>query len=427
MMTSLLTSTCQTQYESTSRCTVCPTVCGQKMKLVKSGQPSLLMKVILVVAMCVCLSAMIVVQTDARHSRLQRTLQARYVSTYASATDQPLRLDIRATAGDLYTVKAGTVLHHSTDTLFTAFHERPTWMSLDRTEGFKMVVAQSVRNLRDMYSRKLVANRDLKLFLMKRLQRDSEARLTHYATAAPVGLAAFPGGFPVWYSAPSKNPIIAAFVDNVCAVIAQHGFDGWRNPWDQDEIMLCPVVNGHGTSVASKVSFVGGYFCPYAKTSALVADGPSPWAKSKQYYIEGPSDPLPAPVGTPIGPANPGTQRFHFFVMKPIPNPANAQQVIENPALNTLDLRAAADFGDELFGRVCCRFDAQFQLYHEIEQIKADLIAFPAPAVKNNQQPTKEQAQIIKKREQLERDLALKQKLGIAAHWGEQANKKCDR
>jgi len=443
MMTPLSIFSYQTPCSSFSPCTVSPSACGLKVKVVKFGRLSMLSTVTL--ALLVCLSAMIIDQVEARRSRLQHKLQARYVSNFASVTDLPLKLDITPTAADIYMVKKGTDLHHSTDVLFPSFREAATWMSLDKLEGFKMIVKKAVTAdpaAVDMYARKLVANRDLKLFLMKRLQRDSEARLTHYATAAPVGLAAFPGGFPAWYNAPSRipnahgvlvpNQVVSDFVDNFCTVVQQHGFDGWRNPWDQDEIMLCPVMAGHGSTIASKVSFNGGWFCPSAKTVGPLATGPAPWDKSKLYYSNVFTDPRPGPVGAPIAANNPGTQRLHYQMMKTVPDLVNVGRVTTNAALTSIDLRAAADASEEYFGKVCCRFDAQYALYQEIEQLKADLLAFPAPqlpVVKRNQQPvpTKEQAQIIKRRTKWESDLQIKQALGLAVNFATQAANKCDK
>lgn len=41
---------------------------------------------------------------------------------------------------------------------------------------------------------------------------------------------------PHWYALPSAAT--AAFIDEFCAKMPLLGYVGWRNPWDQDEIMV---------------------------------------------------------------------------------------------------------------------------------------------------------------------------------------------
>ena len=237
---------------------------------------------------------------------VQRTGQAdRYVSEFDAATDQPLKKNIQPQAPNLYKVPKDTIMYHATPNHFAAFYERPTWFSMDAKEGFTLAVGNVEDKPVKLYVRRVKASRDLNLFLMKRTEAESKTALMNLQTSSgvrpwraarfQVQYALKSDGYPilpkqltgarkpltdaglVWYAQKSRNaPLPEQFIRAFCAIMPQLGYDGWRNPWDQDEVMLCAKTTENvpeeiGTTIESKVTMFGGLVCPVSKWQPVIS------------------------------------------------------------------------------------------------------------------------------------------------------------
>lgn len=233
--------------------------------------------------------------------------------------------NIAPSASDTYhVVPLGTALYHATVHRFDKFLEGKTWFSLDPLEGWKMKMAHAASagapdEERDVYLRRILAKRQLQLFLMKRTETLSKAALASPISSIPPPARIWPAAITLprhvlhrtmsdqamrgtvrlprerEAPTPSASSTTSARECNRQEWITTGGGEAhnvaatsclqahfpslrlsesssliallpvrpsvYRNPWDQDEIMLCPVVDAPaglgvahvGTSLDSKV------------------------------------------------------------------------------------------------------------------------------------------------------------------------------
>jgi hypothetical protein len=216
-----------------------------------------------------------------------------------------------------YTLPKGKILYHATTAKFAAFLEKPTWFSPDQFEGWKMAMWHASFPPRplNVYVRKVASARDLTLFLMKPTEELSRAALLEN-TAWKWTKEMLQNH---WYAIGAKKT--SQFVDDFCRLMGAHGFHGWRNPWDQDEIMLCSTpVDGY--RLADKIEYAqGGWFCPPTKWDTsyrhwmrptVTTDTDSALEIGTPYYGRSISDVEIRAAKRQPGPA---IDRMHFFVL----------------------------------------------------------------------------------------------------------------
>jgi len=368
---------------------------------------------LLLMALCVWLCVtMYAPAVQARRLDSRGRLKGRltYISTFAGVvanTDRPLQRDITDIASTAYTVPKNTAMYHCTSVKFQKLREGPTWFSLDVSEGFKMAVKQGVLKSRDTLCHKVQPTKDLKLFLMKRKEALSRIDLN---TNAQGGVRVWPRAIPPWYGKPyNSNVAVQGFVDDFCTVMGAEGYDGWRNPWDQDEIMLCPITNNVGTSIASKISYVGVILCPKDKTKSVLAtnaddlDGnpANPrWPDTFKYW----SDVFSDPVGG-------HTERLHYLMLSTVPHAQNGYVTKNIPA--TIDAGAAIDVSGQFYKAACATVAPNdWQLFFTVKEKRQFLLDNPEPVAplpkKRNDPPgelTKEQKQVKNARLKVEKEL----------------------
>jgi len=307
-----------------------------------------------VIVVLVCLLAITAVQAVRPFSqpRFQQSALDRSTYVYANgaAQDLPLGKSIQAAASNEYTVPLGTTLYHATTGKFPFFNEVSTWFSLDPYEGWRMIMQKAALNNVDAFVRKVTAARNLKLFLMKRTQAQSQAALL--ALGAGAGAPWFAGADIAavngnWYGLTSAAASAVAFIEAFCRIMQQHAYDGWRNPWDQDEIMVCPVVANPGaanvgTTIASKIVYgAGGWICPRTKWQGVFGL----FGDNRKYYSAQYLEP-PAAGGN--------TNRLHYIILeRALPLPVG------------VDAGYAADQTATLWKKGCCAWDAQWRAYEQ--------------------------------------------------------------
>jgi hypothetical protein len=203
-------------------------------------------------------------------------------------TNEDLSTPLRdATSWRAYALPINSFLYHSTPTPFVAFHDLPTWFAQDPLEGYKLVVynelkrndpdpntgvAPPARAANDIFIRRVQTKKSMSLYLMSGTEAQSLAHLktkygfpTTFLDKTTREQVAF-----VWYGLKSNAPRAKAFIDTFCEKVgpsSQHKLDDWRNPFDQDEIMLCP------TDIAGKVAWQNGFHCPAAANPGRAVHG----------------------------------------------------------------------------------------------------------------------------------------------------------
>jgi len=376
----------------------------------------LLWKMVLFVCVCAMICAP-QVQVQARRLDSRGKLKGRltYVSTYAGVgnpnADRPLNKDITDAASTSYIVPKNTPMYHCTSVKFKQLREGPTWFSLDVVEGFKMAVKQAKVNGRDNVCLTAQPTADLKLYLMKRTEALSRADL------APLGgPRVWPNAIPAWYGKPyATNPLVQQFVNDFCTVMGREGFVGWRNPWDQDEIMLCPIFNGVGTSIASKIAYGPVVVCPIAKITPLLATNDDDvnfprnpaapqWPDTFKYWSDVFSDP-----------AGGNTERLHFLMLRTVPHGVAGHVTKNVPA--TIDAGAALDVSAEFYRAACAVApDYAWKLYFDVQEKRAFLNnpanaePVPAPGKKRGDPPaelTPQQKQLKAARAKIQQELTI--------------------
>lgn len=265
-----------------------------------------------------------------------------YISAYTSTHDV-VRLNIAPDAGDEYMLPRGTVLSHATSGIFdTFFPNKGTWFSPDMYEAFPMIMQaefdrKTNNNLKpeqrtdplDIQVRRCTTKKDLKLFNMKRTERESRNVLK----AAPYNLvmsienprlkdAYPPGRVPMierqWYGNTAVDA--ATLIEHFCTKMGALGFHGWRNAWDQDEIMICPNVN-------DAIACHDGWWCEAATYRQHVLAEPPESLSPPKYFIQKvqeDADPNPR--------VQQQTNRMHFLLLHTanMPNGVNGLEEL-NP------------------------------------------------------------------------------------------------
>jgi len=208
-------------------------------------------------------------------------LQPLYGQTWSDTSKVPLPPNIDINDERKLTLAQDTILTHGTDVLFKVFNAKPTWFSHDPTEGIKMAIMGNLNKVRannpdkpatDLYVRSVKVKRNLKLYVMAATEK---ASLDHLVAAyrfpkqgkfvlgskasdtTELAVAAQALADWTWYGRPTDSSAAFEFTKKFCAFMGEYvnspntvaeligtrlvsrNFDGWRNPYDQDEIMLC--------------------------------------------------------------------------------------------------------------------------------------------------------------------------------------------
>lgn len=243
--------------------------------------------------------------------------------------------------GRPFLLKKGDTLFHATQWDFNTFRPtndagqpRGTWFSADWPEGVKLVIsnelarvlaapevirqltAKAVRTpaeekkladartpARDINVRTVQVTRDLALYTMFPTQEETLADLQargwnfqrNGVAVRVVALA--PNLSPdavakkramerqfSWYGNTAETARV--FIVNLCSVLAQEQppMYGWRNSYDQDEIMICPDAMQAAAGPPVVMAEKGGRVCPGAGYAAAVTVDPA-HAAGKTFFL----------------------------------------------------------------------------------------------------------------------------------------------
>jgi len=148
-----------------------------------------------------------------------------------------------AGAGDVYTVPVGTALYHGSHVyaLNPAFDGSPIWFSPDPVQALGAGRKKAAReHAADAYLWHGEVNTAINLLPLSPCGLYGITLLNHYAVNDPFttdGQHANNGLMGV------TNMFINGKILDLCEIWYNAGhptYDGWRSPWDQDELMLCP-------------------------------------------------------------------------------------------------------------------------------------------------------------------------------------------
>ena len=332
-------------------------------------------------------------------------LQPLYGQSWAEKSKVILPPTIKLNAERALTLAKDTMLTHGTNVLFKEFNPKPTWFSHDPTEGIKMSMMVQLNQAQnkqaaDLYVRSVKVARNLKLYVMSATEKASLDHLVEVyrfpkqgkfvvgrpaSQSTPEIVEAQPLRDWSWYGKSTDSSAAFEFTKKFCAFMGEYvnnqnvvadlvgkrlirrNFDGWRNPYDQDEIMLCMPTPANKPVIAEIQARYRK--CPVAILTAMVGFPPQfirlddrhNGLIADQCVSDGllPANLMKLVVdvlGVPL-------RRLHYFIVPrarfcagyPLfrfpwdKNPTAATA----PPLNLVDEWAAADVSHELYHKLC--------------------------------------------------------------------------